>query len=196
MSNINISYLTSIISFFLVSIITLALTNIKVDSPEIIVLLAILCIHLSWIYVFEEDHQDGCLEQLFIINKLPIISIFKKIFIHWVIYGVPISCTSIISCIVFFDLIENIPNIFLTLLLGMLLMSFIGCMCASIMLGRQNSHIIIPIITTPLSVPTITLINQLLVYGFEINELTIAVILFTISTSVCVTYLGLRFSIG
>ena len=185
----------NIASFLFISVIIYSFTSVQsqIDSASII-FLANISMNMSWVYVFEEDFSNGCLEQIFICKKWPMLTILEKIINHWIIYGIVIS---LVSCMLYFMLSDvELPNCFIiNSLLNTFLISFIGSTSSSIILGKANSTTLIPVITIPLSIPAITLININLHLGSYFNPFTLIISIFTIIVCTCATYLALKISV-
>ena len=158
----------SIISvlFFLFSILILPLIFqgdqeiIKKFLVGIVWFLTLLTIIFSVEKLFENDYEDGILDQIYI-SGIPLETIFfSKSFSIWIITCLPLVFISPVLLFLFILQFENIINIFASLLLGTPILCLIGSVTSALILGFNKGSSIISLITLPLYIPV-------LIFGIE-----------------------------
>ena len=158
----------SIISvlFFLFSILILPLIFqgdqeiIKKFLVGIVWFLTLLTIIFSVEKLFENDYEDGILDQIYI-SGIPLETIFfSKSFSIWIITCLPLVFISPVLLFLFNLQFENIINIFASLLLGTPILCLIGSVTSALILGFNKGSSIISLITLPLYIPG-------LIFGIE-----------------------------
>mgnify|MGYP001219016216 CR=1 FL=1 len=158
----------SIISvlFFLFSILILPLIFqgdqeiIKKFLVGIVWFLTLLTIIFSVEKLFENDYEDGILDQIYI-SGIPLETIFfSKSFSIWIITCLPLVFISPVLLFLFNLQFENIINIFASLLLGTPILCLIGSVTSALILGFNKGSSIISLITLPLYIPV-------LIFGIE-----------------------------
>ena len=158
----------SIISvlFFLFSIFILPLIFqgdqeiIKKFLVGIVWFLTLLTIIFSVEKLFENDYEDGILDQIYI-SGIPLETIFfSKSFSKWIITCLPLVFISPVLLFLFNLQFENIINIFASLLLGTPILCLIGSVTSALILGFNKGSSIISLITLPLYIPV-------LIFGIE-----------------------------
>ena len=154
------TYLTPLIFFLIViTFFPLALGPsqqlLSFISPGVLWIAVLLASLLAIESIFNEDFKDGTLDQIVISGEPLFILIFAKVFASWFVTGAPILIASFIGAI-FLYLPEGILLPLLSsLLLGSLIMSFLGALGGALSLGK--SAILSAIIVLPLSVPVLLL---------------------------------------
>ena len=158
----------SIISvlFFLFSILILPLIFqgdqeiIKKFLVGIVWFLTLLTIIFSVEKLFENDYEDGILDQIYI-SGIPLETIFfSKSFSIWIITCLPLVFISPVLLFLFNLQFENIINIFASLLLGTPILCLIGSVTSALILGFNKGSSIISLIALPLYIPV-------LIFGIE-----------------------------
>ena len=161
----------SIISvlFFLFSILILPLVFqgdqeiLKRFLVGIIWFLTLLTIIFSVEKLFENDYEDGMLDQIYISGiPLEIIFLSKSLSI-WIITCLPIIILSPLLLLLFNIQTEKLANIFISLLIGTPILCMIGAVTSALVLGFNKGSSIISLITLPLYVPV-------LIFGIEASN--------------------------
>ena len=110
--------------------------------------------------LFENDYEDGILDQIYI-SGIPLETIFfSKSFSIWIITCLPLVFISPVLLFLFNLQFENIINIFASLLLGTPILCLIGSVTSALILGFNKGSSIISLITLPLYIPV-------LIFGIE-----------------------------
>ena len=126
-------------------------------APGIIWVSALLAVMLSLSRLFNDDYQDGVLEQLALsICPLALIAI-AKIFAHWTYTGLILLCISPVLALQFNLSVIAIEVLLITLLIGTLILSFIGSIGAALTVGLKSSGALISLLILPLLIPVLIL---------------------------------------
>jgi len=158
----------SIISilFFIFSILILPLIFqgdqeiLKKFLVGIIWFLTLLTIIFSVEKLFENDYEDGTLDQIYI-SGVPLETIFiSKSLSIWILTCLPIIILSPLLLLLFDLQTEKIFNIFISLLIGTPILCMIGTVTSALVLGFNKGSSIISLITLPLYIPV-------LIFGIE-----------------------------
>ena len=161
----------SIISilFFLFSILILPLIFhgdqdvIKRFLIGIIWFLTLLTIIFSVEKLFENDYEDGILDQIYI-SGIPLETIFlSKSLSIWIITCLPIIILSPLLLLLFNLQTEKLVNVFMSLLIGTPILCMIGAVTSALVLGFNKGSSIISLITLPLYIPV-------LIFGIEASN--------------------------
>ena len=161
----------SIISvlFFLFSILILPLIFqgdqeiIKKFLVGIVWFLTLLTIIFSVEKLFENDYEDGVLDQIYI-SGVPLETIFlSKSLSIWIITCLPIIIISPLLLLLFNLQTDKLINIFVSLLIGTPILCMIGAVTSALTLGFNKGSSVISLITLPLYVPV-------LIFGIEASN--------------------------
>ena len=124
-------------------------------APGIIWVAALLSCLLSLDRLFKSDFNDGSLEQLILSPNPLFILVFAKVTGHWIITGLPlIFIAPILAISLNFDNNAFIA-LFLTLLLGTPVLSFIGAIGAALTVGLKKSGVLLSLLVLPLYIPVL-----------------------------------------
>ena len=105
--------------------------------------------------VFEEDLNDGWLDQVIISNfPLEIIVVLKAIS-HWISIILPMIIMTPIILIVLDISLHFLFNIILVLIIGSITLSLLGVMTSSLVLGSKNTNALSFLIVLPLCIPVL-----------------------------------------
>ena len=161
----------SIISilFFIFSILILPIIFqgdqiiIKKFLIGIIWFLTLLTIIFSVEKLFEQDYEDGILDQIYL-SGIPLESIFlAKSLTIWIITCLPIIILSPLLVLLFNLQADKLINIFIALLIGTPILCMIGTVTSALVLGFNKGSSIISLITLPLYIPV-------LIFGIEASN--------------------------
>ena len=110
--------------------------------------------------LFENDYEDGTLDQIYI-SGVPLETIFiSKSLSIWILTCLPIIILSPLLLLLFDLQTERIFNIFISLLIGTPILCMIGTVTSALVLGFNKGSSIISLITLPLYIPV-------LIFGIE-----------------------------
>ena len=161
----------SIISilFFIFSILILPIIFqgdqiiIKKFLIGIIWFLTLLTIIFSVEKLFEQDYEDGILDQIYL-SGIPLETIFlAKSLTIWIITCLPIIILSPLLVLLFNLQADKLINIFIALLIGTPILCMIGTVTSALVLGFNKGSSIISLITLPLYIP-------FLIFGIEASN--------------------------
>ena len=161
----------SIISilFFIFSILILPIIFqgdqiiIKKFLIGIIWFLTLLTIIFSVEKLFENDYEDGILDQIYL-SGIPLETIFlAKSLTIWIITCLPIIILSPLLVLLFNLQADKLINIFIALLIGTPILCMIGTVTSALVLGFNKGSSIISLITLPLYIPV-------LIFGIEASN--------------------------
>ena len=122
-------------------------------APGVIWIAALLASLLAVETIFNEDFRDGTLDSFFISLEPTFILVFVKVFIHWLITGLPLLLASCVAALVLYLPFDSLSAMILSLILGTFFMSLLGALGAALSLGK--SAILSAVIVLPFSIPTL-----------------------------------------
>ena len=126
----------------------------------IIWFLTLLTIIFSVEKLFENDYEEGILDQIYI-SGIPLETIFlSKSLSIWIITCLPIIILSPLVLLLFNIQTEKLANILMALLIGTPILCMIGAVTSALVLGFNKGSSIISLITLPLYIPV-------LIFGIE-----------------------------
>lgn len=124
-------------------------------APGILWVCILLAALLPMERIFNQDYEDGSLEQLFLLNASPAMLALTKIIAHWLSTGLPLLGASI-PLTFLYDLPVSLLPVFITgLLLGTACQSLISGMVSCIALGARKNAFLLPLLTFPLLTPVL-----------------------------------------
>lgn len=145
--------------FFFIIVLTLfplALNLSATQLPELgaglVWVAALLASLLSLGRLFDQDYQDGSLDELLSSNQL-YICVLAKVLCHWVITGLPLICVSVAAGFAYNLSDSSIKVMLISLSLGTPILSLIGAIGASLTLGLRHGGNLIALLILPLNIP-------------------------------------------
>ena len=139
-------------------------------APGVIWIAALLASLLAVETIFNEDFRDGTLDSFFISLEPTFILVFVKVFIHWLITGLPLLLASCVAALVLYLPIESVSAMILSLILGTFFMSLLGALGAALSLGK--SAILSAVIVLPFSIPTLLMGTSVIASAINNQEYT------------------------
>jgi heme exporter protein B len=158
----NLSNLTHCLIFFLITTSIFAITT-NIDNKAIAIAIIWIClifgILLSSGHLFQQDFEDGTLEQLYLSGYIFEIIILAKVIANWLFNVLPL-----IIILPIIAMILKIPNnllghLILIALITSLLISFLVSFGASLTLSANSTSAMITVLILPLLIPTIIFAN-------------------------------------
>lgn len=126
-------------------------------APGVIWVSALLAVMLSLNRLFNDDFQDGVLEQLALsVCPLELIS-FAKVVAHWCYTGLILLGISPLLALQFNLPAQSIQVLLIALLVGTPTLSFIGAIGAALTVGLKSSGALISLLILPLLIPVLIL---------------------------------------
>ncbi len=116
---------------------------------------ALLATLLSLDLMFKEDFVDGSLEQLLISSEADWLLVLAKVFVHWVISGLPLVVLAPVVSSMLFLPDGAAGALALSLFLGTPTLSLFGALGAALVLGLKNSGMLISLLVLPLYIPVL-----------------------------------------
>ena len=139
-------------------------------APGVIWIAALLASLLAVETIFNEDFRDGTLDSFFISLEPTFILVFVKVFIHWLITGLPLLLASCVAALVLYLPFESLSAMILSLILGTFFMSLLGALGAALSLGK--SAILSAVIVLPFSIPTLLMGTSVIASAINNQEYT------------------------
>lgn len=130
---------------------------------------ALLASMMSFPHVFEEDYEDGSLEQLLLSGMMPSTLIFGKMVAHWVTASLPLIVMSPFLGLMLGMGWSSIYGLMLSLILGTPSLTLIGIMTASLTVGLRKSGAVLALLMLPLTVP-ILIFGSIMVISHEADR--------------------------
>ncbi len=124
-------------------------------APGLIWVIALLALMLSVDGLFRSDFTDGSLEQLLLgVQPLYFLTL-AKLLAHCVITGVPLIIVSPLLALFFGLPAEALPELILSLLLGVPTLIFIGAIGAALTVGFQRGGLLLSLLIMPMYLPVL-----------------------------------------
>ena len=139
-------------------------------APGVIWIAALLASLLAVETIFNEDFRDGTLDSFFISLEPTFILVFVKVFIHWLITGLPLLLASCVAALVLYLPFDSVSAMVLSLILGTFFMSLLGALGAALSLGK--SAILSAVIVLPFSIPTLLMGTSVIASAINNQEYT------------------------
>ena len=132
-------------------------------APGIIWIMALLSVLLSAGSIFDEDYNDGSLEQMIITPNLLFLPLLGKMTAHWISKSLPIAITA-----PFLGLFLPMPeNALIPLLVGLIIaacFTLLGSIGAALNRSDQRQSFLLALIILPLYVPIIIFGSSVIYY--------------------------------
>ena len=96
--------------------------------------------------------------------------VFVKVFIHWLITGLPLLLASCVAALVLYLPFDSVSAMILSLILGTFFMSLLGALGAALSLGK--SAILSAVIVLPFSIPTLLMGTSVIASAINNQEYT------------------------
>jgi len=124
-------------------------------APAVIWVAVILAILLSLESLFQNDYQEGFLEQM-ILSPHPLsLLILAKVTAHWMASSLPLILLTPLMGLIFHQTATSILALVITLLLGTPALSLVGALGASLTLSVQRGGLLLMTLLLPLMMPII-----------------------------------------
>ncbi len=124
-------------------------------APGMIWIVALLATLLSLDRLFQGDFDDGSLEQSIISGQSLYMLVIAKVFVHWLITGLPLTLLSPLL-----GLMMSLPEtgygpLVVSLLLGTGTLSLIGAIGAALTVALRRGGLLLSLIIMPLYIPVL-----------------------------------------
>ncbi|MBO1324687.1 heme exporter protein CcmB [Acetobacter sp. TBRC 12305] len=124
-------------------------------APGILWVCALLAALLPLDRLFGAELEDGSLDQLLLLGLPPALVALAKMTAHWLTTGVPLLLAAIPLATMLGLPASTLPVLLGGLFLGSVVLSLIGGMGASIVLGARRGGVLLPLLTLPLATPAL-----------------------------------------
>lgn len=124
-------------------------------APGIIWVAALLATLLSLDRLFKSDYNDGSLEQLLLSPNPVFILVLGKIAAHWLLTGVPLIIVAPLLAVLLHLNESSYLALFLTLLIGTPILSFIGAIGVALTVGIKKGGVLLSLLILPLYIPVL-----------------------------------------
>ena len=124
-------------------------------GPGVLWVAALLSALLSLNGLFQNDYDDGTLDQLLLSPQpLPLISLAKTV-AHWLVSGLPLVLVSPLIALSFGMPVGIAGVLLVTLLLGTLTLSLLGAVGAALTVALKHGSALFSLIILPLTMPVL-----------------------------------------
>jgi heme exporter protein B len=148
--------------FFFVIVVSLFPLGVGPDmqllrtiAPGVVWVAALLASMLSLGRLFENDYQDGTLEQMLLTPQPLYLVVLGKIFAQWLVAEVPLVLIAPVLGVQFGLSQKTVLILFASLLIGTPVLSLIGSIGSALTLGLRSSGVLISILLLPLYIPVL-----------------------------------------
>ena len=124
-------------------------------APGVIWVAALLSCLLSLDRLFRSDFNDGSLEQMLLSPHPIFIVVMAKIIAHWLITGLPLILIAPLLAVLLHLHEASYFALFITLLIGTPVLSFIGAIGAALTVGIKKGGVLLSLIILPLYIPVL-----------------------------------------
>ncbi|MBE7620593.1 heme exporter protein CcmB [Gluconacetobacter entanii] len=124
-------------------------------APGIVWVCALLAALLPLDRLFGSELEDGSLDQLMMTGLPPALIALAKMMAHWLTTGLPLLAAAAPLGIMLGMPSDSLPILLIGLLLGTLILSLIGGMAASVVLGARRGGVLLPLLVLPLTTPAL-----------------------------------------
>ena len=126
---------------------------LKSIAPGVIWIAALLSTMMAADSLFKHDFEDGSLEQMLLSPQPLFILVVAKVTSHWLTTGLLLALLSPLLAGMLFLGSDQIFVLFISLLLGTPILSFISAIGAELTVGLRKGGVLITLIALPLHIP-------------------------------------------
>ncbi|MEP6819976.1 MAG: heme exporter protein CcmB [bacterium] len=124
-------------------------------APGVVWVAALLASMLSLGRVFQNDYQDGTLEQMLLTPQPLYLVVLGKVFAQWLVSEVPLVLIAPLIGVQFDLASDTLKILFISLLIGTPILSLIGSIGAALTLGLRGGGVLISLLILPLYIPVL-----------------------------------------
>lgn len=128
---------------------------LKSIAPGVVWVAALLASMLSLNRVFQNDYQDGTLEQMLLTPQPLYLVVMGKIVAQWLVSEVPLVLIAPLIGVQFDLPPSTLFVLFVSLLIGTPILSLIGSVGAALTLGLRGGGVLIALLILPLYIPVL-----------------------------------------
>ena len=189
------AWLGPILIFLLITIsfpltVELASDDLKNVFYSVLWIASLLTVMVSVEGIFLEDYEDGTLENFSVSNDSLFAMVFMKIFIYWLLIGVPISLLGTFFSISMSGQISSINIALPSMLISTYI--FINLFSLGNSLSLNKGSVLGALITMPLLFPILILLGKIVLnagFGFEISYLLLLMLGVLLLIIVCIPFI-------
>ena len=189
------AWLGPILVFLLITIsfpltVELASDDLKNFFYSVLWIASLLTVMVSVEGIFLEDYEDGTLENFSVSNDSLFAMVFMKIFIYWLLIGVPISLLGTFFSISMSGQISSINIALPSMLISTYI--FINLFSLGNSLSLNKGSVLGALITMPLLFPILILLGKIVLnagFGFEISNLLLLMLGVLLLIIVCIPFI-------
>ena len=124
-------------------------------APGVVWVAALLASMLSLGRVFQNDYQDGTLEQMLLTPQPLYLLVIGKVLAQWLVSEVPLVLIAPLIGVQFGLASDTLVILFVSLLIGTPILSLIGSIGAGLTLGLRGGGVLIALLILPLYIPVL-----------------------------------------
>ncbi len=124
-------------------------------ASGVIWVMALLAALLSLDRLFQADYEDGSLDLLLLSPGSLTVVIVMKVTAHWLTTGLPLIVATPVLGVLMQLPAEAYPAMIVSMLLGTPVLSLIGAVGASLVLGARRGGVLLSLLVLPLYVPVL-----------------------------------------
>ena len=124
-------------------------------APGIVWVAALLASMLSLGRVFQNDYQDGTLEQMLLTPQPLYLVVLGKVLAQWLVSEVPLVLIAPLIGLQFGLASDTLLVLLVSLLIGTPILSLIGSIGAALTLGLRGGGVLIALLILPLYIPVL-----------------------------------------
>ncbi|GBQ21155.1 heme exporter protein B [Acetobacter estunensis NRIC 0472] len=124
-------------------------------GPGVVWVCALLAALLPLDRLFGTELEDGSLDQLLLLGLPPSLIALAKMTAHWLTTGLPLLIAAIPMAVMLGQSNHTLPALMAGLVPGTLILSLVGGMAASIVLGARRGGVLLPLLVLPLVTPAL-----------------------------------------
>jgi heme exporter protein B len=124
-------------------------------AAGLIWVMALLATLLALDRLFQADWRDGALELMVVSPESLTLIVAAKCCAHWLVTGLPMALAAPLMALLLNLPVEGWPTLVAALLLGGPALSFIGAVCAALIVGARRGGVLMTLLALPLYIPTL-----------------------------------------
>ena len=124
-------------------------------AAGVIWVMALLATLLALDRLFQADWRDGTLELMALTPDSLTLVVAAKCLAHWLVTGLPMVIAAPVMALLLNLPPEGWPPLLATLLIGSPALSFIGAICAALIVGARRGGVLMTLLALPLYIPTL-----------------------------------------
>jgi heme exporter protein B len=128
---------------------------LRLIAPGVVWVAALLASMLSLGRVFQNDYQDGTLEQMLLTPQPLYLVVLAKVLAQWLVSEVPLVIIAPLIGVQFDLAPDTLCILFVSLLIGTPILSLIGSIGAALTLGLRGGGVLIALLILPLYIPVL-----------------------------------------